>query len=196
VQQCGTCQGRGVVIKMVSLGPGFMQQVQQPCDVCGGKGKIIKSKCKTCSGKKVVKGTKKLDVMVEMGMPDGHRIEFENAADEHPDHAAGHIVFTVNTLAHPRFVRKGNDLHYTQSISLLESLVGFTHSITHLDGHTVPITSTKVTQHGDVQRISKEGMPIHNRSSDKGDLFVTYEVVFPKTLTQELKAGFEKILPK
>lgn len=196
VVQCKTCQGRGVVIKMVSLGPGFMQQVQQPCDVCHGKGKTIRHKCPKCAGKKVMKGTKQLDVMVEIGMPDGHKIEFENAADEHPDHAAGHVIFTIQTLEHPRFVRKGNDLHYTQTITLLESLVGFNHHILHLDGHHVPISSKTVTQHGDVQRIVKEGMPYHGSSTMKGDLFVKYEVSFPKQLTQEQKNGLEKILPK
>jgi DnaJ-related protein SCJ1 len=120
IVKCNTCQGRGVTIKMVSLGPGFMQQMQAPCDACQGKGKIIKAKCPKCAGRKVEKGTKKLDVMVEIGMPDGHKIEFENAADEHPDHAAGHVIFTVNTLPHPRFVRKGNDLHVTEQITLLE----------------------------------------------------------------------------
>ena len=194
VVPCGTCQGRGVVIKMHQIGPGFMQQVQQPCDVCSGKGKIIKAKCPKCKGAKVTKGTKQLDVMVEAGMPDGHRIEFEHAADEHPDHAAGHVVFTVATRPHERFVRKGNDLHYTQKISLLESLVGFSTSVVHLDGHIVPLSSKGVTQHGDVARIVKEGMPHHNAASNKGDLFVRYEVIFPKTLTTEQKAGFEKIL--
>lgn len=194
VVPCGTCQGRGVVIKMHQIGPGFMQQVQQPCDVCSGKGKIIKAKCPKCRGAKVTRGTKTLDVMIEAGMPEGHRIEFEHAADEHPDHAAGHVVFTVSTRPHERFVRKGNDLHYTQRISLLESLVGFSTSVTHLDGHVVPLSSRGVTQHGDVQRIVKEGMPHHNAASNKGDLFVKYEVIFPKTLTTEQKAGFEKIL--
>lgn len=120
VHQCHACGGRGVVIKMHQIGPGFMQQVQMQCDVCGGKGKIIKAKCPACQGAKVTKGTRKLDVLVEAGMPDGHRLEFEHAADEHPDHNAGHVVFTLRTQPHPKFERRGNDLHYTHTISLLE----------------------------------------------------------------------------
>lgn len=192
--QCTTCGGRGVVIKMHQIGPGFMQQVQQPCDVCAGKGKIIRAKCPKCKGVKVNKGTKKLDVMLEAGMADGYKIEFEHAADEHPDHAAGHVIFTVNTIPHKLFERKGNDLHFTQKITLLESLVGFTRSLPHLDGHLVSLSSRGVTQHGDVQRIVREGMPLHNASSQKGDLFIKYEVEFPKTLTKEQKAGFQRIL--
>lgn len=196
VQPCNACGGRGVVIKMHQIGPGFMQQVQQQCDRCHGKGKTIKHKCPLCKGAKLTGGVKKLDILLEAGMDDGARIEFEHAGDEHPDHAAGHVIFTVRAQKHPRFERKGNDLHVVERISLRESLVGFEHSLTHLDGHVVPLTSSRVTQHGDVQRISREGMPLHNQASQKGDLFVRYEVDFPASLTKEQREGLEKILPK
>jgi DnaJ-class molecular chaperone len=78
----------------------------------------------------------------------------------------------------------------------LQSLVGFDHTIPHLDGHVVPISSRSVTQHGDVQRIAKEGMPHHGSSTSKGEMYVKYEVVFPKELTKAQKEGLEKILPK
>ncbi len=119
--------------------------------------------------------------------------EFEHAADEHPDHAAGHIIYQIRTIPHPRFERKGNDLHYTQTISLLEALTGFKKEISHLDGHIVPLTSDKVTPHGQVLKISKEGMPHHGAASTKGDLYVKYVVEFPKTLTNEQKDGFATI---
>lgn len=54
--------------------PGFVQQIQQTCDVCGGKGKISKSKCHVCHGHKIVKGEKTIDVSIEPGMPDGEQI--------------------------------------------------------------------------------------------------------------------------
>jgi DnaJ-class molecular chaperone len=171
-----------------------MQQVQQPCDKCGGKGKTIKHKCPSCSGAKVVKGGRKLDVLLEAGMADGARIEFEHMADEHPEHAAGHVVFTVRTQPHARFERKGNDLHTVQKISLRESLIGFDRSIPHLDGRLVRLSSKTVTAHGSVERLSKEGMPQHNAQSQRGDLYVRYEVEFPTSLTQEQRQGLQAIL--
>jgi DnaJ-related protein SCJ1 len=54
VKDCKRCKGKGVVIVQHQLGPGFVQQMQQECDVCGGKGKIVKAKCQTCSGKRTV----------------------------------------------------------------------------------------------------------------------------------------------
>ena len=71
VHTCNSCQGRGVKIVRQMIAPGMFQQMQTTCNECGGKGKVIKSKCSHCSGKKVVRTTEILDVSIERGMKDG-----------------------------------------------------------------------------------------------------------------------------
>ena len=48
-----TCGGQGVRLVMRHLGPGMMQQLQQACDRCAGKGYSIPANdmCPSCSGK-------------------------------------------------------------------------------------------------------------------------------------------------
>lgn len=196
VKKCSACQGRGVRVQMHQIAPGFVQQVQTACDVCGGKGKIVKSTCPHCSGRKVVHGSKVLDVMIEAGMDNGATIEFENAADEHPDHNAGHIIFKISTLPHANFTRQGSDLFVTMHISLREALVGFTRQLTHLDGHVVTVSETGVTKPGFVKRISKEGMPLHNSPSQRGDLMVKFVIDFPSKLSPQQASGIASIFPK
>jgi DnaJ family protein B protein 11 len=41
-----------------------------------------------------------------------------------------------------------------------------------------------VTQHGEIIKVKGEGMPIH-LSSEKGDLFIKIEILFPKILTEK-----------
>lgn len=55
VRECGTCDGRGVVMAMQMLGPGMFTQTRKRCDDCDGDGKLMdRSKvCKKCKGKKV-----------------------------------------------------------------------------------------------------------------------------------------------
>lgn len=55
VKTCTHCKGRGMVEKMVMLGPGMYQHATQPCKECKGEGKIMdpKDKCKVCNGMKV-----------------------------------------------------------------------------------------------------------------------------------------------
>lgn len=64
------------------------------------------------------------------------------------DGEAGDLKFVVRQLPHPKFVRKGSNLMYNASISLLDALVGFTKEIEHLDGHKVTLHSDGVTRPG------------------------------------------------
>ena len=66
------------------------------------------------------------------------------------------------------------------TISLLESLVGFSKQIRHLDGHSVTVARADVTKPGLVMAIDREGMPIHEQA-DFGNLLVEFTVKFPKS---------------
>lgn len=194
VVTCNKCKGRGVIMETRQVGPGFIQQMQRECPKCHGAGKKIKKKCPVCHGDKVHTGEKVLNIVLERGVPDGHEIVFENEGDEHPDHLAGHVVFHVRAQPHPVFRREKNDLHMDLHISLKDSLVGFTTHVEHLDGHQVEITRKSVTKPFYVLRITGEGMPHHEYSSERGNLFVKFIIDFPKKLSEEQKTGFASIL--
>jgi DnaJ-related protein SCJ1 len=92
VETCDMCGGRGIVIKRQQLAPGLFQQVQQHCDKCGGKGKMIKKPCPVCSGSRVVREPETHELHIEKGMPHGVRITYENEAEESPDWVAGDLL--------------------------------------------------------------------------------------------------------
>lgn len=94
----------------------------------------------------------------------------------------------MQTLPHPVFERSGNDLKTTVKITLKEALLGFTKQLKHLDGRKVNINRTgKITNPGQVDKLTGEGMPVYEMSSDHGDLIITYQVELPQKLTQEQK---------
>jgi len=194
IKKCTSCGGQGVKVVKKQLAPGFVQQMQTTCEVCNGKGTIASSTCHQCGGSKIEVGESILVISIERGMPDGYQIRFPQAADETPDTIPGDITFTVVTNPHPRFRREGNDLYYTLQISLLEALVGFDKTIEHLDGHLVPLKRNRITVPGYVGRINNEGMPQHEFPSQRGHLFVTHEIVFPKSLTEAQKQAFRELL--
>lgn len=190
VKTCNTCGGRGIRVIKQQLAPGIFQQMQTTCDKCGGKGKIVKSKCPVCKGKKVVRESDILDVTIEKGMADGEVITFDGAADKHPDMAAGDIKFVIKTRPNAMFMRKGDNLYVKEVITLVEALVGFEHEITHMDGSKVELKRKAVTPPGYIQQIDNQGkfslnhvsivgMPIFNGDGARGKLFVEYTVVFP-----------------
>jgi len=194
VQTCSECNGSGTKIVVQQLGPGFVTQTQTVCDKCGGKGKVAKSQCPFCSGKKISVGEERITVEVERGMPDGHQIVFEQEGDEAPDTTPGDVIFKIRTLPHKRFVRSGNDLHTTMNITLLEALVGFTKKIKHLDVREVVIERTGITKPGEVIVIMEEGMPLHNYPSQSGNLFIEFTIKMPTSLTEDQKTAIKQIL--
>eukprot|EP01088_Endostelium_zonatum_P019972 TRINITY_DN7142_c0_g1_i1.p1 TRINITY_DN7142_c0_g1~~TRINITY_DN7142_c0_g1_i1.p1 ORF type:complete len:375 (-),score=93.57 TRINITY_DN7142_c0_g1_i1:69-1160(-) len=193
VQQCSVCKGSGVKTVTQRFGPGLMTQTQTTCDKCNGKGKIMKSVCPSCKASKVAVGQDTVTVVIEKGMVDGQTIVFDSEADQNPGETPGDLIFRIVTLPHSRFVRNGNDLHHKMTISLLESLVGFSKQIRHLDGHTVTVARQDVTKPGLVMTIEGEGMPIYDQGSF-GRLLVEFTVRFPKSLTAEQKDAVRKYL--
>lgn len=194
VSVCKQCQGKGVVVKMQQLGPGFYTQMQQPCSACSGKGKVVTSTCHQCSGHKVETGEEVLTIRVERGMRQGQKITFSGAGDESADLQPGDISFVIVEASHPTFSRDGDDLHTTLTISLLEALTGFHKEIEHLDGRKIVVERSDITIPGQIITVSQEGMPIPEYSSEKGDLFVKIHVEFPKTLTEQQKTDLKKLL--
>ena len=62
-KKCTTCDGQGAVIQVVRMGP-MIQQIQQPCSKCSGTGYMVKTK----------RERKVLEVPVEKGMKNGHKV--------------------------------------------------------------------------------------------------------------------------
>ena len=110
------------------MGP-MIQQMQSSCKSCGGQGKSFS----TTQDREV------LEVHVQKGAPDGHKVVFREMADEHPEADTGDVIFVLKQQEHPQFKRKGADLYVERSISLVEALCGFQIELTHLDGRKLLI---------------------------------------------------------
>ncbi len=86
------------------------------------------------------------------------------------------------------------DLHYDVKINLLQALIGYKMDIIHLDGHAVKVVEKEVTKPGSVKIVEGEGMPVmHSFPMRFGKLHLHFEVVFPKSLTNEQMDGLSKL---
>ncbi|CAN1273066.1 DnaJ protein ERDJ3B [Linum perenne] len=162
------------------IGPGMFQQMtEQVCDQCQN----IKHEREGYS----------LTVDIEKGMQDGQEVVFYEDGEPKVDGEPGDLKFRIRTSAHDVFTRKGNDLHTTVTITLVQALVGFEKKMKHLDEHLVDISTQGITKPKEVRKFKGEGMPLYT-STKKGDLYVTFEVLFPSSLTQEQKTKIKDIL--
>merc|ERR1719323_1889445 len=110
----------------------MIQQIQQPCRACGGEGKSFTTK----SEREV------LEVHIQKGSPDNHKVPFREMAVEHPDAETGDVVFVLKQQEHAEFKRKGADLFIERKVSLVEALCGFSIEVTHLDGRKLLIKTS------------------------------------------------------
>ncbi|KAK6023408.1 DnaJ central domain protein [Ostertagia ostertagi] len=171
VVKCSDCKGRGMIIRVMQLAPGMIQQVQSPCSNCKGAGEIIpaKDRCKGCQGQKKRKVEEILEVHVEKGMKDGDKIMFEGRGDEK--------IMTC--------------------LLLVEAMCGFSRVIKTLDDRTLffNVLPGEVIKHADMKVIYGEGMPHRRNPQEKGDLILQFRVIFPERLTADARKKLSELLP-
>ncbi|MQM09971.1 hypothetical protein Taro_042858 [Colocasia esculenta] len=162
------------------IAPGMFQQMTEQV-------------CEQCPNVKYEREGYFVTVDIEKGMQDGQEVMFYEDGEPIIDGEPGDLKFRIKTAPHDLFRREGNDLHTTVTITLLQALVGFEKSVEHLDEHPVNIGTKGITKPKEVRKFKGEGMPLH-LSTKKGDLYVTYEVLFPTTLTEEQKEKIRAVL--
>ncbi|KAJ5403613.1 Mitochondrial protein import protein mas5 [Penicillium cosmopolitanum] len=198
VKECSGCNGSGMKTMMRQMGP-MIQRFQTVCPDCNGEGEIIRDKdrCKKCNAKKTIVERKVLHVHVDKGVRDGHKIEFRGEGDQMPGVMPGDVVFEIEQKPHPRFQRKGDDLFFQAKIDLLTALGGGTIHVEHLDDRwlTVNIAPGEVITPDAIKVIPGQGMPSF-RHHDHGNLYIKFEVEFPKKDQLQNLELLEKVLPQ
>jgi len=186
------CEGPGMRVRRQQLAPGFVQQFRQQDDRCVAQGKMWKTDCKECPRKTV---TEKISLTIEVkpGMRAGEQITFEGVADELPGHNPGDLHFVIVEEAHDVYHRDRDDLYKTYEVPLVDALTGFTVTLTHLDDKEFTVNVGGVTECDHVLRVPGKGMPRRN-GRGYGDLYLTFEVDFPDTLTESQKKEIRRIL--
>lgn len=129
-----------------------------------------------------------LSLPIKAGFSHNTRITFEGAGDQGPGLVPRDIVFVVHQKTHKSFVRDGHDLVYNSRVSLLHALTGFTVHIPTLDGRKLAIPISDTVEPGYSKRVIGEGMPIASQPGARGDLILTFDIVFPPNLNSQQKA--------
>ncbi|CAK5081823.1 unnamed protein product [Meloidogyne enterolobii] len=136
--------------------------------------------CDQCPNVKLERQNKILEVEVEVGVDNGQEVRFIGEGEPHIEGDPGDLVVKLRVQPHARFERKGMDLYTNVTVSLQQALSGFELDIVHLDGHKVHITRDKITWPGARIRKKDEGMPSLTNNKQRGILYVTFDVEFPR----------------
>lgn len=96
---------------------------------------------------------------------------------------------------HKTFIRKGADLIYNASISLVEALTGFELIIEHLDGRKMHVKSKEgdIVKPGVLKTVRECGMPFFESPFRFGNLYINFEIVFPNTIDNSQKESLNNV---
>ena len=87
----------------------------------------------------------------------------------------------------------------TKKISLKEALLGFNFEISALNNEKIIISSKKgqFVSNGETMTIKAKGLPFYEKHSGRGNIFVTFEVEYPKAneIPEEFEETIDKLLP-
>ena len=133
INTCSVCKGQGMTVQTVRMGP-MVQQIQQPCQSCGGEGKRYN----------INNISENIKVTIPRGSPNNHKIVIYEKGDDIVDGETGDLYIIVKQLQDEVFTRKGYDLFINKDISLLEALKGFKIELIHLDSRKILIKNDKI----------------------------------------------------
>ncbi|OHT10235.1 DnaJ subfamily B member 4 [Tritrichomonas foetus] len=135
-----------------------------------------------------------LTLDIKPGWKDGTKITFPGEGDHRPGLPPQDVVFIIKERAHDIFKREKDDLVVEHTITLRQSLCGFTMYQNGIDGKEQKLTVTDVVAPGSERRISGQGMP--KKGGGRGDLIFRFKVQFPGSLTGDQKDLIKRALPK
>lgn len=177
--KCGTCDGRGVRVQVVQMGP-MIQQIQSGCNVCNGSGRAadISNKCGLCNGDCYKSKEVRINFPLKNGLSNGQQIQIPGHG-HHLKDGKTDLVVVINEKPHSRFKRVNNDLCIEVELKLYQAIFGFDKTIEHLDKRQLHISHTGKTEQGSLKRIPGEGMKILNGNNNKGDLIIKFVIKLP-----------------
>ncbi|MGH7366287.1 MAG: DnaJ C-terminal domain-containing protein [Candidatus Rokuibacteriota bacterium] len=169
-------------------------ELDEPCPQCGGSGNVNRRPCPRCRGGGWTKATRNLDVKIPAGVDTGSRVRMasEGAGGGSSDREArGDLYLRVTVARHPRFERRGDDLHTDLPLPVAVAALGGDVSVPTLKGQ-VSMKIPAETSSGKTFRLPGYGMP-HLKGGGAGDQLVRVQLTMPTGLSPREKELFQEL---
>ncbi|OGO31946.1 MAG: molecular chaperone DnaJ [Chloroflexi bacterium RBG_16_56_11] len=167
-------------------------QVEEPCAVCKGSGRIQNVACSTCRGTGVVASVKRIEVKIPAGVDTGSRVRIAGKGESsYGGGPSGDLYLNINVTPHATLERQGDNLQTTVPIPLATAILGGEVQVPTPRGK-LALKIPPETQNGRVFRLAGQGMSRPGKST-RGDLLARVNVVLPTKLTEKEKELFRQL---
>ncbi|QES90168.1 DnaJ C-terminal domain-containing protein [Rhizosphaericola mali] len=138
-------------------------------------------------------GERKVRITIPAGIADGQKIKLKGYGNPGSNGGpAGDLYITFNIAEDPNFKRVGDDLYISKDLDLYTAVLGGDVLVDTLNGQ-VKLKIQPETQNNAKVRLSGKGFPKYKIENQFGDLYVTWNILIPKNLTDKQKALFKEI---
>ncbi|HHI69766.1 MAG TPA: molecular chaperone DnaJ [Rhodobacteraceae bacterium] len=188
---CPTCSGMG----KVRAQQGFFT-VERTCPTCHGAGQMINNPCQSCGGAGRVEKERSLSVNIPAGVETGTRIRLAGEGEAGlRGGPQGDLYIFIDVKEHNLFQRDGVHLYCRVPVSIGTAALGGDIEVPTIDGGRSRVKVPAGSQSGRQMRLRGKGMPAL-RGSGTGDMFIELAVETPVNLTsrqKEIMREFEDI---
>ena len=135
----------------------------------------------------------KLLVKIPIGAEEGMilRIPEHGFPSEINDAKAGDLLVIIRSKQDPYFSRIGADLWHTETINILDAVLGIDINILTLE-EVVKLHVPQGVQHDTILRISKKGLP-YLGNTKRGDLYVRINLHVPEKISDKERLLYERL---
>ena len=135
-----------------------------------------------------------VEVRVPAGVTDGARVRVAGEGGAGGGGGSrGDLFLKVHVLPHPRFERRGQDLHIRIPVPVTTAALGGEVNVPTLAGTNLRLKVPAMTNGGRVFRLRGHGMPAAGRNGTRGDLYATVDLQLPTQLSNEARAHYEAL---
>ena len=136
---------------------------------------------------------KKIRITVHEGVEDGQTIKIKGYGQPGMNGGPpGDLYLTFQVLPDSHFRRVGKHLYKDIPINLYTAVLGGEITVDTLDSK-VKLKVKPGTQNGAKVKLKGKGFPAYKGKGEPGDLYLTYNVSLPSSLTEKEKALFEEL---
>ena len=188
--KCTTCDGVGRVRQQ----QGFFT-IERTCPTCNGQGTIISDPCDVCGGQGRVKKEKKLKVKIPAGVDTGRRIRLTGEGEAGVmGGPSGDLYVLLAIKPHKLFKRDNANLFCRVPITVTKAAVGGEVEVPTIEGKVTKVKIPAGTQTGQQFRLKGKGMTVLGNDS-RGDMYIEAFVETPVNLNKK-QQGILKQLDK
>jgi len=176
---CQQCGGSGQVYQ----GRGFIRMAST-CPVCRGTGSVVSDPCDECGGAGRVRKTKTLSVKVPAGVDTGSRMRLSGEGEGgYNGGPPGDLYVELIVRHHDYFSREHNHVLLERKIDMVTAALGADIEVPTVTGETRTLNIPAGAQNGKLLRLTGQGFKSPTGGAT-GDLIVQLIVSTPQDLTE------------